>query len=104
MVVARIFSLLRKLLTGNEKDAGLYEIVSSGFSYLKKDSEVISVEAVEVLLVLRILHILGYVGEDSSLCSFLEDCHWEDEVVSQASKNLKKMVLAVNKSFREGLI
>lgn len=103
IIVHRIFALLRRFLVGEGENVTLYETVSSGLSYLKFADEN-TVTAVETLLVLRILHNLGYVGEDPAVAPFLGDYTWNGEIVSEASKGIKQMVLIVNKSFREGLV
>ncbi len=103
IIVHRIFALLRRFLVGEGENIKLYETVSSGFSYLRiADGN--TVVAIETLLVLRILHNLGYVGEDPVVAPFLDDYCWNREIVEEASRGVKQMVLIVNKSFRDGLI
>jgi DNA-binding winged helix-turn-helix (wHTH) protein len=90
-------------LADKEDNPELYDTVSAGLMYLKQSNTEVSVAGIETLLVLRILHNLGYVGEDPLLKQFLGESVWSNEVVGEASKELQRMVSAVNRSFRDGL-
>lgn len=71
-VIIRIGSLLTRLLRGEEKNAELYADVVSSFRALR--SAAWSGERLkdfEALFVMRILHWLGYWGEDEMLSPFL---------------------------------
>ncbi|MBI2049098.1 MAG: recombination protein O N-terminal domain-containing protein [Parcubacteria group bacterium] len=71
-VVVRVSSLLTRLLRGEEKDAELYLDVVSSFRALQNAAvENTSVKDFEALLLMRILHRLGYWGDDALLSPFL---------------------------------
>ena len=72
-VLKRVTTLLSRLSRGEEKDALLFDGLVSSFRALK--SAAVSTSAIkdlEALLVMRMLHRLGYWGEDSVLSPFLE--------------------------------
>ena len=73
-IAIRIVQLLRRLITGEQTDEQLFMLVTESFDFLKRQ-ELTSQEirALEVLIVLRILHLLGYVKEEEIFESFLQD-------------------------------
>jgi len=101
-VVARVSNLLKRLLTGEEKNKILFEDIVRGFTYLSE--ECIDEEdslAIEVVLVMRILNYLGYWGDDSTLSPFL----YGDVANVKYIKNIKKQkshaIVAINKALQE---
>lgn len=63
-LMARLTRLLLRLVKGEEKNEGLFSLFASGFSFLALEPLAVEdVRNLECLLVLRVLHALGYVGE-----------------------------------------
>lgn len=71
-VLKRVTTLLLRLLRGEEKDALLFEVVASSFRALKNEEmSARAIKDLEALVVMRMLHRLGYWGEDAVLSPFL---------------------------------
>ncbi len=67
-VIARICTQVIRLVAGQEKDKQLFETVVVGLRELSRSSSD-AVVALEILIMLRMLHLLGYVSEvDTSVC------------------------------------
>jgi len=68
----RIFSLLRRLLAGEEKNEKLFTLLHTGLTQLSQieNTDVQGVKNFECLLVLRVLHNLGYCGDSEPLREF----------------------------------
>lgn len=102
-LTARIFSLLRRLLAGEEKNEALYIIVKSGLEHLSEipsaDSQ--SIKNFECLLVLRILHNLGYCGDTEPLKEFATAGEWNSEVLKKISAFRKEALSTINTSLSE---
>ena len=64
--VANILSLIRKLSGEEEKQEFLFEVLNDFFNFLI-DCDEKEVVLVECLVLLRVLHILGYLREDPDL-------------------------------------
>jgi DNA repair protein RecO len=102
LVCANILSLLKKLVTGEEKNEKLFDIIRSGMDFL--DEEVLSKEEVslfECILMLRIVSNLGYLAPDSELKYFSENIFWNKDMVLQMQKYKKKAVFEINRSIKE---
>jgi DNA repair protein RecO (recombination protein O) len=65
-VVASVINLLRKLIGGEERNENLFHSVINFFNFLER-SEKASVPLAECLVLLRILHFLGYMDSDPEL-------------------------------------
>ena len=128
---ARIFRLLRRLVAGEEKNEQLFCAVKEAFLFLHSSSvppflkevpvraedlkiprladeplplgkgELRSAE-VEVVLVLRILYLLGYLAPRGEFQAVLSDVfHWSDALLSEA-KHFRTLALQdINHSLRE---
>lgn len=98
-VFASIARLLRRLLAGEDKNEILFQDLVKGLGVLEKTNTKEEVRNVEVLLVLRILHHLGYVGsseiEDECISPFGSD------LVFEISKKRAKILNHINKALRE---
>jgi len=71
-VLGRTSLLLLRLLNGEEKDEELFQNVLTSFSALQEEGlSPESIKNTEILLVMNILHRLGYWGEDKILSPFI---------------------------------
>lgn len=99
---ARIFRLLERLLAGEEKNAELFEIVRGGFFFLK-DLPPASrpVKEVEIVLVLRVLFLLGYLPLRREFEPFLSlPFFWEEALVRQVSLCRSLALREINRSLQ----
>lgn len=101
-VCIHALSLIKKLVVGEEKNEQLYDILSSAFRYIQTHN--LSVEElrnVECILMLRIVHNLGYVHATETLMPFVLDTVWSKELVSGMSSYQHNAVQDINKAIRE---
>ncbi len=98
---ARVLSLLRRVLAGEEKHERLFDAVASGFDFLLSSGlEGESLRSFECVMVLRILHLLGYIGKAEELEAFLNS-EWSGEVIAEAQGCTKRMVAEINRALQE---
>ncbi len=100
-LMLRISKLIERLCNGEEGNAEVFSDILQAF--VRLDDPVIQTEtreALELHLVLRILHQLGYIGDSADLASYLgggfEDRHPQDVLSDK-----KSIVLAINRALRE---
>lgn len=101
-LLARIAKLLRRLLTGEEKNEPLFRAVYEPFAYLEQNRNPACVAQIEVVLVLRILSLLGYLAPRKEFEVFLtEPLSWSTELFGSAT-HLRALALSeINRSLRE---
>jgi DNA repair protein RecO len=92
----RTLAVLRRLIHGEEKNEALFEAVIAAYDFLntyrtEKAAEVTRVTLAEPVIMLRILHHLGYIRKKPELEVFLADN-------SFAAKLLEKMSISAVKS------
>jgi uncharacterized MAPEG superfamily protein len=102
----RIFSLLRRLLQGEEAHTELFDTVLKMFEVLRdisitKPSDMLPrISVVEELTVLRILFLLGYVKDDPALRSFVETFELDEGILKQSSDSRKTVVAEINRALK----
>jgi DNA repair protein RecO (recombination protein O) len=102
LIVLQITALLSRLLQGEEIDASLFDLVSSGFSFLREvpmDAE--TVHTFECMLVLRILARLGYVGDDTEIHPFLQGAELSHAVLMALRPRQGQARFAINQALHE---
>lgn len=108
---ARTFSLIKKLLAGEEANERLFSVVSDFLDFLEtmetdgvgkdgKDGKDENVKNVEAVLLLRILHLLGYLPENKLTREFARGAVWNEEIVRAMSPYRKEAVKIINESLR----
>ncbi len=113
-LVAKIAALLRRLLPGEDPHPELYELVAASLDFVRSShggagfaaqtgTELSSEQAktLESLIVLRILHSLGYIGNDASLNGFMDTFEITNEVLAAAVPHRQDMNKAINSALRE---
>ncbi|MDD5050915.1 MAG: DNA repair protein RecO [Candidatus Pacebacteria bacterium] len=102
-IFARSLSLLKRFLHGEEKNEALFRIFSSSCFFLA-NSQALSSEELrnfEYILVLRILHHLGYLKELSELKSFSETEEWGGSILSRIEEYKALALQEINRSLKE---
>ena len=94
----RISKLLLRLVAGEEHTPKLYDSVVEGFSYLAAAESDTDAEAIECVLVLRILAHLGYLPQRQELVPFVADSLFSLELTAQAAKSRSLLIKAINES------
>lgn len=102
LVLARVFSLIERLVQGEEPEEKLYESVLQAYSYLKnqeiKEEQLLNIECV---LVLRILNHLGYIGDTKNISFFTLENKWDNEIISKMEEDRKDVLQEINRALRE---
>lgn len=100
--VARIASLLKRLCAGEEAHEELFEEVVSGLSFLHTESlakEELS--ALEMILVLKILHHLGYWGGREEFAHIVHSAHWNKELLEEMRALAPKAIPEIKRALKE---
>lgn len=97
-IVANISKLLLRLLPGIEPNPTLFKEVLDGFFLLEGNNSKEELKNIEIVLVLRILSNLGYIGENFE---DLTRSPFESELLSVLSKNKVSIIKEINKALRE---
>ncbi len=102
----RIFSLLRRLLTGEEKNEKLFALLHSGLEHLSEinSADIQAIKNFECLLVLRILHNLGYCGDTEPLKQFVAgdiSYEWNSDLLEKISLYRPQALSTINSSLSE---
>lgn len=93
----RISSLLLRLVAGEEPHPALFADVKNGFLLLASQNS--QTEAVETVLVLRILSHLGYLPQSAALAPFIE-AQFSLELSAKALAERALLVRAINESLK----
>ncbi len=103
-VIAQVFVLIKRLIPGEEKNEELFDVLTQAFSFLKEVArEALTKEhskAFEYILVLKILHNLGYVGSIKDLDVFITKT-WSVEVLRDMNDVKKQAIQEINRSLKE---
>ena len=100
-LVSQISAFLLKMIPGEAQHKEIFHIVKSGFDSLSLLNEK-EVSGLEALLVLRVLHQLGYVVKDESTEAFLQsDNNWGTSLLEKVIINKKNIVGLINKALEE---
>lgn len=95
----RIYNLLLRLLQGQEKDEKLYDVVRAFTEYLKKGYNIDKqLSALELLVVARLLHRLGYLEEFKETGYSLENIGFDQRDIDIFNKNYNKILSKVNRA------
>lgn len=108
---SQIFSLLLRLLHGEEKNEVLFNIFKEGMSFLntlesvrgdkeqKERAELLA--SFECIMALRILSALGYIGRLGDFDQFTLSPYFTPELITNMSVLKSKAILEINKSLKE---
>lgn len=100
LIFVNIAKLLKRLLAGEDPNQDLFGDVLHGLYILEKSTTTEELQNIEIILVLRILNNLGYVGGNKNLENFVKS-PLEKELVFEISKNKKNVLSEINRALRE---
>lgn len=101
-VFARALSLIKRLVHGEEKNENLWSILFNALNFLKgEEASKINPEYIEWVLVLRILHALGYVAPNAMTEPFLKDLEWSPALIESAPGSKKSILLSINEALKQ---
>ena len=102
MLFAAIAQLLRRLLPGEETNAPLFAIVDEGVSFLRGSSlSPAACDALERVMVLRILHALGYVSEEAIQAAPLLGDAYSPQLLDTAEHHARELVSVISVGLEE---
>ncbi len=99
-ILANISRLLKRLLAGVEPNEALFGELLNGLDILEKTETEEDLGNIEAVIVLRIVHNLGYIGGDEMLDKFIKS-PFEKDMVFEAAKNRGKILSEINKALKE---
>ncbi len=101
-VVKNIFSLLIRLLHGEEKNDVLFDSIESFYDFLfLNELSSDNLKNLEVIVVLRILHALGYLKKSLELSSFIENNALSIELLDSFKIYRKSAIQEINLALEE---
>lgn len=99
-LLAQISLVLQKMIVGEYPQKNIYDLVKKSFASIEGlKSE--DVGNLEILTVLRILHLLGYVERDEIVKSFLVDDSVSALTLKGTQENRKHIISVINKALKE---
>lgn len=98
--ISRAVSLLERLVQGEEKNSDLFDALEEVFLFAEsekvKPSDAVSIE---ILLVVKILFYLGYLGEGDLPQNILKE-NVSEQVLEKVANNKKDIIEVINSSIR----
>ena len=100
--VARVSTLVRRLLHGEEPNRALFSAMRNMLLYLA-DPTISEKEArrVECITLLRSLSSLGYLGESDSFAHFIAEPLFNPQLLAAFAEQEREAVVAINRSLKE---
>lgn len=101
-VAARMCDLVRRLLGAEEAQPELFHTLAEGILFLSRTRLLQNeIESLEVLLALRILRHLGYLGESKALDHLLASPFINDILIFEAGRLRTRALSEINRSMKE---
>ena len=98
-IFVNITRLLRRLLAGVEPNEILFQDVVNGL-FVLENANVPDLPNVEMIIVLRILNNLGYIGKVEDWENLIKS-PFEDGLIFEASRSRSKVLKYINKALKE---
>ncbi len=99
-VFVNITRLLKRLLAGEEPNVILFDDLVKGLNVLEKIKEIEQINHMEIILVLRILNNLGYIGSNLNVDNLITS-PFEHQLVFEVAKSRKDILNTINKALKE---
>ncbi|HJO89591.1 MAG: DNA repair protein RecO [Candidatus Pacebacteria bacterium] len=100
--ITQILNLLQRLVHGEEKNDYLFDTLSNGLEFIKREK--INKDALknfEHLIVLRILYSLGYIAKKDNFDKLLQKTFVSEELLKEAESRRKDIIFAINRALKE---
>ncbi|MEI6580721.1 MAG: DNA repair protein RecO [bacterium] len=97
---ANIGRLLQRLLKGEEANEELFLDLLKGLTILEKSKNINQLRNIEVVIVLRVLDNLGYIGDDKILKNIIKS-PFEEDLMFEVDKSRSKILSEINKALGE---
>ena len=99
-IFANIGKLLKRLLAGEYPNQILFADLLNGLHFLEKSKSEVESQNIEMIIVLRLLNNLGYIGNYEMLKNITKS-PYEDDLIFEASRSRTKILLEINKAIHE---
>ncbi|KKT01054.1 MAG: repair protein RecO protein [Candidatus Nomurabacteria bacterium GW2011_GWF2_43_8] len=99
-VVSNIANLLKRLLAGVEKNEALFADLMNGLTVLEKWKIAEELGSLEIIIVLRILNNLGYIGQNERLQNLIKS-PFEENMIFEISESRREALREINKALKE---
>lgn len=99
-VFVNISRLLRRLLAGEDVNRSLFDDLLKSLFVLSETNTKGELPNIEVMIVLRMLNHLGYIGNDKEITDLIVS-PFESGAILEISKNRSKILREINKALRE---
>ena len=99
-VVSNIANLLKRLLAGVEKNEALFADLMNGLTVLGKWKIAEELGSLEIIIVLRILNNLGYIGQNERLQNLIKS-PFEENMIFEISESRREALREINKALKE---
>ncbi len=100
-ILSQISNFLLRTITGELPHPKIFETVKTGFDFLKQTNEN-NLTNLEALMMLRILHELGYVANLPETDQFFKNMEdWNEGLLESVNKSKKNIVQIINKAIKE---
>jgi hypothetical protein len=96
----RIARLLLRLVQGEERVAPLYLAVREGLLFLAAAVSEQDAQAIECVLVLRVLSQLGYLPHTPELTPFIQGTFFSIELAAEAARARTLLIRTINESLQ----
>ncbi len=101
-LIARLMTLCRRMLHGEEENAPLFDVLSGCVSFLSEnqsltESELLTVEAITAA---RILHLLGYVRSEEKFGSLFQTSDIVPGLIESITKERPSLLRTINSSLK----
>ncbi len=99
-IFSNISRLLKRLLAGEYPNEILFDDLLMGLRFLEKSKSQSESENIEVIIVLRILNNLGYIGGNELLKNITKS-PFEEDLIFEAGRSRMKILSEINKALHE---
>lgn len=99
-IFSNIARLLKRLLQGEYPNKDLFNDLLEGLFFLEKSKTKEEAENIEIVIVLRVLNNLGYIGKNEKLNNVIKS-PFEENIIFEANKNRLRILSEINKAIHE---
>jgi recombinational DNA repair protein (RecF pathway) len=96
-ILVNISNLLKRLLAGEEPNHPLFANLLAGFLFLEKSRLESEWRNIEIIIVLRTLHHLGYLRGSEWLNRLLQ-LPWGEDLIQEANRERNKILSEINRA------
>ncbi len=105
-LIARLAQLLRRLLQGEEAHPEVFDVIKACVDFVgeREDLNAAQLAAIESLTVARILHWLGYIGDDLELSGHIRSFEITSDLVDLLKEKRTILNKHINKALKESMM